>query len=99
MGPELIIGLLSGAAGGNIVGKLASNLNLGLLGNSLAGIVGGGAGAAILGQLGMDPGALAGGAEAAGLDLGSIISSVAGGGVGGGALMAIIGVVKGMMAK
>ncbi|WP_420861513.1 hypothetical protein [Algirhabdus cladophorae] len=99
MGPELIIGLLSGAAGGNIVGKLSEKLNLGLIGNSLAGIVGGGAGAAILGQLGVDPAALAGGAEAGGLDIGSIIGSVAGGGVGGGALMAVIGVVKGMMNK
>ena len=35
---ELIIALLSGAAGGNIVGALAKNLSLGTLGNSLAGI-------------------------------------------------------------
>jgi hypothetical protein len=42
----------------------------------------------------------AGGADAAaGMDIGSIISSVASGGVGGGVLMAVIGVVKKMMAK
>ena len=92
MGPELIIGLLSGAAGGNIVGRLLPNLNLGLLGNSIAGILGGGAGGALLGSLGVDPSAVAG--EAAGLDIGAIIGQIAGGGVGGGVLMAVIGMAK-----
>ncbi|EET49357.1 hypothetical protein [Thalassobium sp. R2A62] len=96
---ELIISLISGAVGGNVAGGLLKNLNLGMLGNSIAGIVGGGAGGAILANLGVDPGAVAGGAEAAGLDIGSIISQGAGGLVGGGGLMAIIGVVKNMMAK
>ena len=41
---QLIISLLSGAAGGNIVGKLLKNLDLGPLGNSIAGIIGGGLG-------------------------------------------------------
>ena len=91
---QLIIGLLSGAAGGNIVGKVLKNLDLGPLGNSIAGIVGGGLGQQILGSM------LGGGAEAAGgLDIGSIISSVASGGVGGGVVMAIVGVIRSMMAK
>ena len=38
----LIINLISGAAGGNIVGSLFKNLSLGGLGNSIAGIAGGG---------------------------------------------------------
>jgi hypothetical protein len=96
---ELIIALISGAVGGNAAGGLLKNLNLGTLGNSIAGIVGGGLGGTILGQLGVDPGALAGGAEAAGLSVGSIISQVAGGGVGGGIVMAIVGVVKNAMGK
>ncbi|MCB1333909.1 MAG: hypothetical protein KDK26_09700 [Roseivivax sp.] len=100
---ELIIALLSGAAGGNIVGALAKNLSLGTLGNSLAGIVGGGAGSAILGMLagaGMPEVAdAAAGATAGGLDLGAIIGQVAGGGVGGGLLMAIVGMLKKSMAK
>jgi hypothetical protein len=33
------------------------------------------------------------------MDIGSIVSSIAGGGVGGGVLMAIIGVIKKAMAK
>jgi uncharacterized membrane protein YeaQ/YmgE (transglycosylase-associated protein family) len=93
---ELIIALLSGAAGGNIAGALLKNYNMGTLLNSIAGIVGGGLGGSILSMLG------AGGvAEAAGsgLDLGSIIGSVASGGVGGGVLMVIAGLVKQALAR
>ena len=91
---QLIISLISGAAGGNIVGRLLKNLDLGPVGNSIAGILGGGLGQQILAALGT------GGADAAaGMDMGSIISSVASGGVGGGVLMAIIGIIKSAMAK
>jgi hypothetical protein len=41
----------------------------------------------------------AAGAAASGLDIGSILSSVAGGGVGGGLLMVIVGLIRQMMAK
>jgi hypothetical protein len=46
-------------------------------------------------------GAGVGGAAAAtsGLDIGSIVSSLASGGIGGGVLMAVVGVIKGMMSK
>ena len=37
---------------------------------------------------------LGAGASGGGMDIGSIISSIAGGGVGGGLLMAIIGIIK-----
>ena len=40
----LIISLLSGAVGGNIVGGLFKNLSLGTLWNSIVGILGGGIG-------------------------------------------------------
>ncbi len=40
----LIIQLLSGAAGGNLAGKLIKKIDLGTLGNSIAGILGGGLG-------------------------------------------------------
>ena len=75
---QLIIQLVAGAAGGNVVGKAVSKLDQGTLINSIAGIVGGGLGGQILG-------ALTGGAvpEAGGADLGGIISSVVGGGAGG----------------
>lgn len=88
----IIIQLVSGAVGGNVAGKTLKNLDLGTLGNSLAGIVGGGIGGQLLSSvLGMSAGG--------GLDIGSIITQVVGGGVGGGVLLAVVGIVKGMMKK
>lgn len=99
----LIIQLASGAAGGNIVGSLAKNLSLGTAGNSIAGAIGGFGGARILDMLlGGGGGAVADAATVAvnsGLDIGAIIQQIAGGGVGGGILMLIVGVIKSMMAK
>jgi len=91
----LIIQLISGAVGGNIAGTVLKNFNLGPIGNSIAGIVGGGIGGQLLGML------TSGGAAAAsgGLDAGSILSSIGGGGVGGALVMAIIGLIKTQMAK
>ena len=89
----LIIQLASGALGGNATARVAPNLNLGTLGNSLAGILGGGIGGQLLGMLGVAAG------PSGALDLASILGSVASGGVGGGVLMAIIGVLKKAMAK
>ena len=90
----LIIQLICGAAGGNIAGALLSKYNLGTLGNSIVGILGGGLGGQLLGMLG------AGGAAAAGgLDIGSIVSNVAGGGVGGAVLMIIVGLIRQVMNK
>ncbi len=91
----LIIQLVSGALGGNIAGGLLKKLSLGKLWNSIVGIVGGGLGGQILGMLGMGATGDAGSA----LDVGNILQSVAAGGVGGGALMGIIGAVKGVLGK
>lgn len=89
----LIIQLVSGAAGGNLAGALMKNNSLGTLWNSVAGILGGGLGGQVLSLIGM--GAAAGG----GMDIASILSSVASGGVGGGIVMALIGVLKKAMSK
>ena len=87
----LIIQLVSGAVGGNVAGAAMKEKSLGTLGNSIAGIVGGGIGGQILTSvLGMGGG---------GMDIGGIISQIAGGGVGGGVLMLVVSVVKGMMNK
>jgi hypothetical protein len=91
----LIIQLICGALGGNITGKLFKNIDLGTLGNSLAGILGGGLGGQILSSLGAFGGNAAGGS----LDLSTIIGSILSGGVGGGVLMAIIGFVKRLMMR
>jgi uncharacterized membrane protein YeaQ/YmgE (transglycosylase-associated protein family) len=90
---NIIIQLISGAIGGNGAGALMKKLSLGTIGNSIVGILGGGLGGQLMGLLGI------GTAAAGGLDLNSIISSVVSGGVGGGALMAIIGAVKKAIGK
>ncbi len=89
----LLIQLISGALGGNVAGSLLKNLSLGTLGNSIAGIVGGGIGGQILEQVFHT--AVAGGS----LDPVSIITQIIGGGAGGGILMAIIGAIRGAVAK
>ena len=90
---ELIIGLLSGAVGGTAAGKLISKIDQGTLINAIAGIVGGGLGSQILGAVGA--GSLAGG----GMDIAGIIGQVASGGVGGGVLLAIVGLIRNAIGK
>jgi uncharacterized membrane protein YeaQ/YmgE (transglycosylase-associated protein family) len=50
---ELIIGLLSGAAGGDAAGNVLGSLNQGILIDSIAGVVGGGLGDTILSTIGV----------------------------------------------
>ena len=88
----IIIQLISGAVGGNAAGSLMKNLSLGTLGNSLVGILGGGLGGQLIGLLGISTGA-------GDMDIGGIVGSIASGGVGGGALLAVIGAIKKAMAK
>ena len=88
----LIIQLVSGAAGGNVAGSLMKNLSLGTVGNSIVGILGGGIGGQLLGLLGI----ASGNGE---LDIAGIIGSIASGGVGGGVLLAVVGMIKKVMAK
>jgi hypothetical protein len=91
---ELIIQLLSGAAGGNIAGAVLKNINMGWVWNSVLGILGGGVAGQVLGpMLGM-----AGAAATSGMDPMAILASVLQGGAGGGVLMALAGVVKGILA-
>ena len=88
----LIIQLISGAVGGNVIGSVFKKLSLGTLGNSIAGIVGGGIGGQLLGMLGMGLGG--GGMDAAGI-LGTVASSA----VGGGVLMTVIGFIRRLIGK
>jgi hypothetical protein len=92
---SLIIEAISGAVGGNVAGAAMKENSLGTVGNSIAGILGGGAGGMILQSImgGSSPG---GGGS---LDMTTILSNVAGGGVGGAILMAVVGIIKNKMAK
>jgi uncharacterized membrane protein YeaQ/YmgE (transglycosylase-associated protein family) len=88
---NLIISLISGAIGGNVAGAALKDQSLGTAGNSIAGILGGGLGGMILQSLGA--------AGGGGLDFGSLIASIASGGVGGGIVLVVIGLIKGAMAR
>jgi uncharacterized membrane protein YeaQ/YmgE (transglycosylase-associated protein family) len=83
---NLVVGLISGAVGGNLAGALMKNSSFGPLGNSLAGIVGGGLTSALIPELGMSAAAASG--------LGGVLTNVAAGGVGGAILMAVAGLFK-----
>ena len=90
----LIIQLISGAAGGNVVGLALKQYDLGTVGNSIAGVIGGGVGAQIIGVLldgGVEAGAVVG---PGGYDIGTLIAQIASGGVGGGALLLLVGLLK-----
>lgn len=90
---SLIISLVSGAVGGNVAGAAMKDKSLGVPGNSLSGILGGGIGGVILQLLGL------GGSQGAALDIGTILQNIASGGVGGGILLAVIAAIKQAMAK
>jgi uncharacterized membrane protein YeaQ/YmgE (transglycosylase-associated protein family) len=89
----LLIQLISGAVGGNIAGSIMKNISLGTLGNTIAGIVGGGIAGQVLEQVFHT--AVAGGA----LDPVAILTQIVGGGVGGSILMAVVGAIRGVVAK
>jgi len=91
----LIIQLISGAIGGNLAGTQLKEKSLGTVGNSLAGLVGGGLGGQILtAMLGLGA---AGGPG--GLDIGALVSQLAGGGVSGAVLTVIVALIKAKFAK
>lgn len=101
---NMLISLLSGIVGGNIAGLMMKEKDLGWIGNSIIGFFGGGIGAAILKALiGLShTGSVAvqGAATGApGLDIGSIIGDIISGGIGGGALLAIVSLLKNAFEK
>jgi uncharacterized membrane protein YeaQ/YmgE (transglycosylase-associated protein family) len=89
----LLVQIVSGAVGGNAAGTVMKKFSLGTVGNTVVGILGGGFGGQILGMLG------AGDGGDGAMSAGSIVTSVASGGVGGAALLAIVGAIKGAMGK
>lgn len=95
---KLIIQLISGAAGGNLAGAMLRRSSLGPVGNSIVGILGGGLGGLLLAWFGMG-GAWTPAASAGGFSTGEIIASIAGGGVGGGVLLAAVGAIRKQMGQ
>ncbi len=95
----LLVQLVGGGAGGNIVAQLAKQFSLGTAGNSIVGAVGGLAGTWLAGQIPALSGLLGSAATAGSLDLGALAGQGVSGLVGGGVLTAIAGIVKSMVAK
>lgn len=90
----VIVQLVSGAVGGNVAGAAMKNFSLGTIGNSVVGILGGGIGGQILRMFGIETGVGAELDAVGGMDIEALLGSIAAGGVGGGALLAFIGIVK-----
>jgi hypothetical protein len=87
---NLIIQLIAGAVGGNAAGAAMKNLDLGTLGNTIAGALGGGT--LLTALLPMLQGA------AGNVDIGQILGQAVGGGVAGAIVTAIVGLIKNAMA-
>ena len=90
---NLIIQLIAGVVGGNAAGAALKDYNLGNLGNTIAGAIGGVGGGQILQVLIPAIANAAGG----GVDPGAIVGQIVGGGAGGAILTIIAGLVKDMM--
>ncbi len=93
---NLLIQLVAGAAGGNGLGKMLQQFNLGPLGNTIAGAIGGLAGGSWLAPMITAGAGAAATASNTGLDLSTIAGDVVGGGVGGAVLTLIVGIVRKM---
>lgn len=91
---NLIIQLVAGVVGGNAAGAALKDYNLGGIGNTIAGALGGVGGGQLL-QAVPAIAAAAGG----NLDVGAILGQIVGGGAGGAILTVIVGLVKSMMAS
>lgn len=91
---NLIIQLIAGALGGNAAGAAMKNLDMGALGNSIAGAIGGAGGGTLLTAL--LPMLQA--AESGNVDVGALLGQAVGGGVAGAIVTAIVGLIKNSMA-
>jgi hypothetical protein len=98
----ILVQLVAGGIGGNVIGQIVKSLNLGPTGNSIVGAIGGLAGTWLAGMIpGLD-GLVAGAAATGtggGLDLTALAGQGATGLVSGGILTAIAGLIKSSMAK
>ena len=92
---ELIIQIIAGLIGGNAAGAGAKNLSLGAAGNSVVGGVGGLLGGFLTSMM------TGGGAgiDLSNLDIGALVQTIGGGGVGGAILTVIAGMLKKALVK
>lgn len=97
----LLIQLAGGAVGGNVAGAAMKDKSLGVIGNSIVGIIGGGIGAiggngGIGGQL---LNALGIAVQTGGADLSTLAGNAGTGGAGGAVLLIVAAIVKKFLNK
>jgi hypothetical protein len=92
---QILMNLIGGALGGVGAGKSSPTFDLGMTGNIISGLIGGG----VLGQIVtlLLPSVMAA-AQSGDLSVGGIISQVIAGGAGGAILTALIGAIKNKVA-
>ena len=88
---QILINLVTGALGGVGVGKSSPTFDLGMIGNIISGLIGGG----VLGQIVtlLLP-AITAAAQSGDLSIGGIISQAIAGGAGGAIFTAVIGAIR-----
>jgi hypothetical protein len=88
---QILINLIAGAIGGVGAGKSSPTFDLGMIGNIISGLIGGG----VLGQIvNLLLPAITAAAQSGDLSVQGIISQVVAGGAGGAILTAIVGAIK-----
>ncbi len=90
---SLIVGLVTGAAGGLLAGHFIKKISLGNLYNGICGILGGGIGGSVLGLVGVGAG------PSGALSVPAVVGSVASGLVGGTLVLFVVGMVLSMFRK
>jgi len=88
---QILINLIAGAVGGVGAGKSSPTFDLGMIGNIVSGLVGGG----VLGQIItlLLPSVMAA-AQSGNLSIGGVVSQAVAGGAGGAILTALIGAIN-----
>lgn len=88
---QLLINLVAGAIGGIGAGKSSPTFDLGMIGNIISGLVGGG----VLGQIvTLALPSVVAAAQSGNLSVGGVVAQLVAGGAGGAILTAIIGAIK-----
>src|SRR3974390_2842546 len=88
---DLLVQAIGGAIGGNAIGRASKNFDLGPVGNTISGALGGGIGGDLLWAV--IP-ALASAATGSGFDIATVLGQAAGGGVTGAIVTAVVGLIK-----
>ncbi len=95
----LILQLVAGAIGGNAAGAASKDMNLGGVGNTIVGLLGGVGAGQLLGMLLPALGSMAAAHAGGGTGgAGGIAGDLIGGGLGGAVVTAMVGLIKNKMA-